>query len=233
MGGTIALTVRDKAGKLHKMARWTNTMSNFIGSMGLINEDAKHLQDYLKVFQGMREDYLKHKEDKKFEFEMSDCYGDHVYLAPTGYGLVVVDYQTHQILTRQGYTRFYEQALASFQLTYNDDQISDPEEHQRFKDLANAGRLTVEGRRPLDKSKSSKPVRIKDYTELKQIADNRNLCLGTISLDLAPWKIKRFEETPAGLKQLKKAVLGLGLKLTKTEEQLWKKYSHENADDEN
>ena len=47
MGGLITVIVREESGKIHKMARWTNTMSDLIDSVGFIEKDPAHLQSYL------------------------------------------------------------------------------------------------------------------------------------------------------------------------------------------
>jgi hypothetical protein len=219
MGGTLAVTIRQANGTINKMARWTNAMPFFICNLKLVKEDPAHLQNYLQKFDEMRADYLAHKDDQKFEFPMSDCYGNHVYLAPTGYGLVVVDYQTKQILTMQGYSWFESTSLAGF---INAIESKEKEEIQQFKDLANAQRLYFQP----DFKGSKQPI--KDFAELQAIVKQQlaiRTVRGLLHFDLSPWKIIRFNESAAGLAKFKKTLRELGFVLTKEEQGMWKEYA--------
>ncbi|MBW3015805.1 hypothetical protein KY330_05250 [Candidatus Woesearchaeota archaeon] len=119
MGGSIALTIREPNGKEHRMCRSTKILPSLVNNLRLINKDTSFIQGELKPWYEMREDYLKHEKewlaiqkkhdscairDSPFENNMTSCYGDHPFLAPTGYGLVVIDMLKDQILSTQGYT---------------------------------------------------------------------------------------------------------------------------------
>src|SRR3989344_333452 len=104
MGGSIGITVREENGKEHRMCRWTNTLPWLITNIRLLNKDPAHIGGYLQRWDEMVEDFKKHSGDKKFEYPMTPVYAPYPFLAPHGYGLVVVDLQQNHILTSQGYT---------------------------------------------------------------------------------------------------------------------------------
>lgn len=123
MGGTIAVTLRKPDGIVHKMARWTNPLPEFVTNLAMINKDPSHVDEWMEQWNGMAKDWDDHLPeieaarkkygDKfwdhlnvKFRFPMTACYGGYRLLAPTGYGLVVIDQQKNHILTSQGYCSF-------------------------------------------------------------------------------------------------------------------------------
>lgn len=108
MGGSVAVTIREPNGTEHRMCRWTNTLPWGINNVKMLaaEPDPEHLADYLKEWQAMRADYLKNKDTGNFEYNMTDCYAPYPLLAPMGYGLVLVDFKTHTLITKQGYAGF-------------------------------------------------------------------------------------------------------------------------------
>jgi hypothetical protein len=106
MGGSITVIIREEDGKIHKMCRWTNSLPYFTKDLNFINKDKKHLKDYLKVFYSMENDYKRvQKKGGNYRFQMTDCYIPYSgYIAPIEYGLVLIDYQTEQIISCQGYS---------------------------------------------------------------------------------------------------------------------------------
>ncbi|MBS3146067.1 hypothetical protein J4471_00020 [Candidatus Woesearchaeota archaeon] len=119
MGGSIGVTVREENGKEHRMCRWTNTLPWFITNLRFLNKDPKHLEAYLEQWNIMKADYDNHKNEwesikqkygrdawnhEPFENNMTGCYAPYAFLAPQGYGLVVVDMQKDIVLDFQGYT---------------------------------------------------------------------------------------------------------------------------------
>ena len=128
MGGSIGLTLREPDGKEHRMCRWTNALNFFVNNLKLVNKDNSHIEDILKYWYEMREDYELHKEDGNFEFEMTDAYAPFPYLAPMDYGLVVVDMVNDQILSYQGHTSFGRIAAVSvLNAMQNPDPHPDPQ----------------------------------------------------------------------------------------------------------
>ena len=78
----------------------------------------------------MKKDWEQHKDDEKFEYPMTLCYTPYpAFLAPEGYGLVVVDMQKDTILSCQGYTSFGNIHVAgmimSMDIDYEDETESD------------------------------------------------------------------------------------------------------------
>ena len=104
MGGSVGLTIREPNGKEHRMCRSTGVLSWAIRNMKLVNKDPEHITAVLKTWEEMRNDYERNKESGNFEIEMTGCYAPYPYLAPIGYGLVVVDMVHNEILDNQGYT---------------------------------------------------------------------------------------------------------------------------------
>ncbi|GAG29822.1 unnamed protein product, partial [marine sediment metagenome] len=116
MGGTTSVTLRKPDGEEFRMTRWTNSMPWGICNPRMFNKDESHMDDYLKQWLDMKEDYEKNVKTGKFELEMTDCYFPSEGLAPCGYGLTVVDHVNNIILDMQGYTSFHTMNVASVSL---------------------------------------------------------------------------------------------------------------------
>ncbi len=106
MGGSIAVTIREENGTEHRMCRWTNSMPWGLNNVKMLSipPDPTHLAAYLKVWNEMRADYEANKSTGKFEFPMTDVYAPYPFLAPEGYGLVIMDFQRKTILSKNNYT---------------------------------------------------------------------------------------------------------------------------------
>ncbi len=105
MGGSIGFSIREKDGTEHRMCRWTNSMPYFINTPKFIHQDPQHLKKYLNTWYEMVDSY-KSGAYKNEQFTMADVYAPYPFLAPMGYGLVVVDYKSLNVLHLQGYTSF-------------------------------------------------------------------------------------------------------------------------------
>jgi hypothetical protein len=118
MGGSVAETIRKKDGTLIKMARKTgiyNTM--FFSKEFNSNDEDLAINNHCKAFFEMKEDY----ENGTNKFLMSSVYGHYSSLAPTDYGLVVIDFERKKIHSMQGYdTPGYEHAVRFSEIYVND-----------------------------------------------------------------------------------------------------------------
>lgn len=108
MGGTIAVTIRTPDGQEYRMARWTNSLPSFTKSLKFIQKDSEHIQEYMKPYFEMKEDYKQNHRTGKFKFNMTGCYNPWGQCAPLGYGLVVIDMVNNIIADSQGYTHLTE-----------------------------------------------------------------------------------------------------------------------------
>lgn len=242
MGGSIGVTIREEDGTEHRMCRWTNSLPGFIHNLKFINKDKDYLKDYLKVWYDMREDYLENKDNKdlkfksepleiidgrsigggkpqKFRFNMTEVYASDPYLAPMGYGLVVIDMQNNVIFHCQGYCGIGK--------THMPIGMTSFDEFKEFEELVNSGRIT----KILDmfnKEKEIKQVKLQlkdgEVTDMLRPSERYYY---NFYLNMSPFKVRKFDETPKGIKELKKEVLNLGFKLTKEEDEMWEEYIKE------
>lgn len=107
MGGSCAVTIREPNGAEHRMCRWTNTMPWGLANSKMVSvePDPAHLAAYLHEWERMRADWLKNKDTGGgFEYNMTECYAPYPFLAPMEYGLVLVDFKSFTIISKQGYT---------------------------------------------------------------------------------------------------------------------------------
>jgi hypothetical protein len=98
MGGEIGLTVRLPDGTEHRMERWTNILPSLIYAPRFWNGDADVWKDALKHW----ETEAAKKGRGKTIISSWEMY-KHPYLAPSEYGILVVDYKTMTIVSAQGY----------------------------------------------------------------------------------------------------------------------------------
>lgn len=239
MGGTVGVTIREKDGTLHKMARWTNSLPDFARSMKFINKDKNHFDDYLKVFYEMKADYEKNKNTGKFEFNMTDVYIPYSgHIAPIEYGLVVIDYQTEQILHCQGYTSL--DAIHKSEIT--SPQCYDKKTVDMIQELIDARRVKCQ--RIIfkeDANYKSAEIALKyvevdgKLTVVPEPENDKEFWINDYEIDLNPWKIKRFAESKEGFLELKEAIKTLGLEMSEEDEKIWDEfinYRYHNEKDE-
>ena len=84
MGGTVAVTVRKEDGTVIPMHRWTNSLPYWIKTRKFIENPSKTMEEYI----------YQDQEDSE------------AFVAPEGYGLVVIDLKEKKILSYQDYTTF-------------------------------------------------------------------------------------------------------------------------------
>lgn len=231
MGGTIGFTVREKSGKEHRMFRWTNTFPNFFHSMKFIEQDERHLRNYLKVWYDMADAY---ESGDLEQFPMANAYVPGAGLEPVGYGLIVVDYQTMTILTMQSYSfvghissstvglslRQYER-VAKEKDQDQDEVDSRRDKYEGFKAIFSSGRINKVMRYKDCEIVDAHGLSLDDF--LKGIfTDDEKYCTGF--LDMSPWRVVEFPEDEAGAMAMKKEVEGLGFILTEQEEKGWDEF---------
>lgn len=242
MGGSVGLTIREPNGKEHRMCRWTNILPWAITNIRLVNKDVKHIEKILDPWYDMREDYMQHKKDGKFRNEMTKVYAPHHYLAPQGYGLVVVDMVNNKILDHQGYISISNIDIIS---VASDMSSVSPGLHKIMigdKQPEKLGKKAFYF--PDDESRA---VRFREFFEdgkIMEARDSRNgntILLNGKSLEdaikviegdferylyfpvnMSPFEVIRYQEfDPEEAKKMKKDILDLGFRLSNEEEAMW------------
>jgi hypothetical protein len=106
MGGLVKVIVRKEDGQIISMNRWTSGLPCILHDPKIYFGDESALNMYLKAYSDALADYEKHKDDKKFEINMtSSCiFEGHDNLAPVDYGIVVLDFITKTLISCNGYS---------------------------------------------------------------------------------------------------------------------------------
>jgi len=231
MGGSIAVTIREEDGTMHKMCRWTNSTPNFVNDEKLFLCDKQHLQDYLKTWYEMVEDY----DSGQNKLNMSSVYAPVRLLAPVDYGLLLIDYKTKTLLNMQGYTDYgrllaTEAGLSNLILKRNGENN---DFYFKIEALHKSGRLMraeTLSNKEIDLSKMSLEKILESCDRSSSFFNvfkhEKREVWFEIFLKTDPWQFKRYEENVSGLKKLKEAVLELGFILTEEEEKEWKEYEN-------
>ena len=98
MGGSVSVTVRKEDGTVVPMCRWTNPLPYWIKSKGFLTNPTKHM-----------EKFIEYGKDSAYNYEGAK-------VAPTGYGLVVIDLKDKKILTHQDYTSLQHHSIVGQRL---------------------------------------------------------------------------------------------------------------------
>jgi len=227
MGGTVAVTLRKPDGTEYRMDRWTNSMPWGIGNRKMITHDMAHVDEYLKEWLGMKEDYEQNKETGVYEYPMTDCYFPSEGLAPCGYGLVVVDMVNNVILSMQGYTSFDSLCAASISMDLPHG-INDPDSNVSiFKEFYDAGKvpgvMTRDSFKIADAGGDPYLPLTQSFDELmEELVDPDKRNLFDFKLDLSPFTLEEFEEyNPQALIKYRARLLELGFELTDKENEIW------------
>ncbi len=209
MGGCVSVTIRTINGKEHRMCRWTNSLPNFVNNINLINKDEGHLQKYIKVWEDMSNSY---NSGDTINMPMSNIYVPNAGLYPTGYGLVLIDYQTNTILTSQSYSSLgtigsSEAGLAKMGRYQDKEKIQSEEE--RISDLF----------------KRAKEVILRDLSErnieditLEEFSKYGSEYMYAL-LDMSPWTIKDYLEDE--IDKMLEDILEMGFVLNDLEHKGW------------
>ncbi len=251
MGGSIAITVREESGEEHRMCRWTNVLPQFIKNIRMLNKDSDHLKKYLKTWQDMREDFNRNKKNKNFEQNMTPVYAPYPFLAPHGYGLVIVDMQKNYILDYQGYSSLntinsiaisnemncVSQGVHIINIGRDQPKIlkkkafylsDDSSNAVLFRELFEAEKITKAKNEQKEKTISLKGKSIEDV--IKVIENDKEWQI-YFPIDLSPYKvIKYYEHDPKEAMKMRSKIQEIGFKLSNKEEYIWNKWIKERSE---
>ena len=200
MGGSLAVTLILENGNMHKMERWTNTLPDFVNNLKFIQKDSKHVQNYLEAWFLMKSDWELNGPDGPFEQKMTKVYFPYFEMAPSGYGLVVIDMMKNKIYSQQSYDypgkgsrnvkrikRFYETGRMTKEMK---------ERFERIQELENDGRIHVTYDEDGDQ----------DFT-----------------IDMSPFEVTIFEQNKAGTLQFMER-MNKEYGLNEKEKEIWLDY---------
>jgi len=137
MGGTVAVSIRRENGDVVKMARRTGSYGSMLTSQEFLSGQTDLAVDnYIQIFNEMKEDY---QSGAPYKHPMSPCYGGFESLAPTGYGLVVIDIQNKKIHSMQSYDR----PGSLHGMTFSDFCVYDKDYEQALDLLLSKNQLVV------------------------------------------------------------------------------------------
>ena len=175
MGGNVAMTIRlsdemRKEGEqeIYKMDRWTNSFPWYLNHRGLVESSREHFDEYMSQWIEMKDDWDKNGPDGPFKHRMTSCYFPWDIMAPSEYGLIVVDYQTKTIISMQGYSHIGGLL-----------RVNDIDEIENFKWFLKNGMVRLS-----DKGKIIKPINM----TIEKLINLRDFRI-SILLDLSPWKV--------------------------------------------
>lgn len=107
MGGAVLVGVRRLNGREHLCEAWTNPMPQHMAQLSYLSEDA-----WCKAF---GENNWVRKSDRL-------SYGTVKSIRPVGYGVILIDFQTSRVLSRQDYTDV-RRLIVACRSTGNEEQI--------------------------------------------------------------------------------------------------------------
>lgn len=238
MGGTISVAIRlsDEIRKpdepeIYKMYRWTNSLQLLWSDPRLAKNDRSHLDEYLKQWIEMRDDYEKNKKTDNFQFNMTPVYApyDAVPLAPDGYGLVVCDYQTQTILSMQGYTEPTSLLFMSSWDTTEDilhalrnNLLILHSYHPKNPNIRMEGKVANGLADLLEEYK-------KDYRSTIDILNKFGKMHGDtymgFLIDLSPWTILEFKESPDGSAKFLEKLKDLNFEFSDADLEQWSEWN--------
>lgn len=224
MGGTISITLRKSDGTEYRMQRWTNIMPYYLSHPKLYEENEDHISEFLKKWIDMRQDYEKHKDDKKFEIKGTDEYFPSDGMVPIGYGIVVIDMKNKVILDCfQDYHSIGKlSCIKLISMLNNKFSNLHTDEIDEYRYLISSHRI----KNAVDYVKKGEKFIIKNYPipntfeELMQFSQDHQYN-GDFKIDTKPYTIERYEygDTEKVLNRIR----SLGFSLSEEEEKSWKK----------
>ncbi len=230
MGGPINILIRWENGETTSFEAWTNPMPYWFSNLKLIENTEAHLKEYVEA----RERFVP------------------VSKGPEGYGLVVIDVMTKQILNMQGYTSFASIYGTGCQIEIPYDTPKNTKFDQlvfsegsyilRLKQFFDAGRVSE-----LKRWDSNKECHINESLEsyfgkkvtfddiYNKISERDNGFHVDFILNMDPWVISSFSEN-SGSKDFKQRLVDMNFVFTESDDKLWdnweKRYGEEEYDDE-
>ena len=230
------------------MLRWTNVLPYYLTNLRFYQEDPDFIADFLKSWLDMSADYERNKDTGKFENDMTECYVKHNHgLVPDEYGLIVIDYVNHVILTSQYYTRIGMMSsvglMADLEGCVIYDKDDETEVHQ-FSQLWDDNRIqrvdSVSRDRKIRKRGWEKDVQTlagKTADEVLEIIKKDEYDFN-FYFDTNPFVIEDFregegffyKETGEDWRRFHDRILELGFILTPEEEAIWQGRINETRD---
>jgi len=231
MGGTIAVTIRRADGREHRQARWTNPLSYLFLNLGFIEGDDSYFDEYIARWDEMRADWLANHIGGDYRFQMTSCYGDWTHLAPTGYGLVVVDYKTKTVLHSQGYSALTSFLSSTFSKDCGYAGIEEWPEPSVVA-LVKAGRVS---RKTWVTDKGWKDQgKVLDWHEEANRAGSlgSRMVMCNYPVDMGEWTFERFGEHPDDLVKFWNKLVDMGFEFNEEEEAAWDEFIEERQERE-
>lgn len=222
MGGTVAVTIRFEDGTVEPMGRWTNSLPGFFQDVKFVKKDQSHLDEYLRDWFEMKDDWDKNHKSGRFEFPMTPCYGNWRHIAPTGYGLVVIDYKTETILSMQGYSSLNTFHSSRILMNNNESREEIAEAIKHFVENGHAYYILRTDFEGLHRKKYIGTIEEfiiwneKNWHEIFQI-----------EFDLTPWKIIHIDETQEGAKAFFEKLIELDFDIPEADQNYWKEWIDE------
>lgn len=230
MGGTVGFTLRLPDGTERRGTTYTNWTPFFLNNPALFECDEKHLKGLVDT---MQKDYDQYPGDRN------------PYLAPYGYGLIVVDCQKKCLYHCQGYTSYgsmygsclYDQRPTRYKPGSDIDRLLKIVDRgwcfqidKWYKPRSQGVTGWFKWRGPVitDKQKAG----VVDLIKTKLAGKYDTATRYKFHFSPPEWSIRRFEESAAGLLEMRQAVKLLGFKYTPRESALWRKYVKRHDDDE-
>jgi hypothetical protein len=236
----LGFTLREEDGTEHRTSTWTNSSPGKIDNVKLAHKDTNHVKEIFSFW----EESLLHKDDDD-DYTYWSCHEP--FLAPSEYGLVVVDFVNNKILDCNGYHLFGAITATSVSIEINTIEMDDD-----FNLVSKANYNLLSDF--TSKHKDSPPRlydfykerRIKDFVvynqrtgrydsigenlndwTIEQIADlikngGDKSRFGHFVLDMSPFEVITFPQNRIGYAAQRQAILDLGFVLTEEEEQIWK-----------
>lgn len=109
MGGSLAVTIKDPSGELHRMDRWTNPTKYVFTDPTFLSGDLVAIQDYLKTWYEMCAEYDNHDPEQGIGMAGVYCnpeWSSRDLLAPSEYGLVYIDFPNKLFWAMSSYASY-------------------------------------------------------------------------------------------------------------------------------
>lgn len=232
MGGNISVTLRTPDGKEYRMERFTNVISYNIQNLDLMHNNMSHIKAFISTWEEMVEDYEENKNNGNFKFEMTDIYVPGNGLAPSDYGLIVIDMKNQIILSYNGYSNLEEISAIYMTNLFREDSKyhlfggGEEDERNRFEKLFKSKKIKNINRWN-DEKKGFGIISITDdYDEIVQkLKKGWKHLSDSFVVNFSPYIVENFKfgyyknESIA----MKKRVEELGFIITSKEEKRWNK----------
>lgn len=102
MSGCVTVVLREPGGATHKMLRWSGILPTVLSDPRLFADDPSGwVEDFMREWYRMADDYEKHKRDGQYELDMTPVYLPWNEAAPSEYGIVCIDLRQRTILSMQ------------------------------------------------------------------------------------------------------------------------------------